>query len=392
MRNEHLIMGVFGTSQKENEYRLPIHPDHLSKIDPELRKRIYFEKDYGQKFGLREENLEGYAGFLERDELFKQCDILLLPKPCEGDFAHFRDGQILWGWPHCVQGEAITQVGIDRKMTYIAWEEMHQWRISKNDGGAHWVVHTFHKNNELAGYCSVLHALQLRGFTGHYGTPKKAAVISFGSTAQGACYALQAMGIHQISVFKQRPSANLAYQIPTLQYRQFKPESPGSRQVIAEDDHGNAAPMHQVLAGYDIIVNCILQDTEAPQDFVSGDDQIAQLKKGTLVIDVSCDEGMGFSFAKPTSFADPIFQINDHLSCYAVDHSPSYLWDSATHEISTALLPYIEDVMRGPEAWEENITLKRSIEIQDGQVVNPKILSFQDRADTYPYPKKKTLG
>ena len=37
---------------------------------------------------------------------------------------------------------------------------------------------------------------------------------------------------------------------------------------------------------------------------------------------------------------------------YAVDHSPSYLWDAATWEISEALLPFLPTVMAGPEAWD----------------------------------------
>lgn len=377
-------MGVFGSSFKENEFRLPIHPDHFTQIDPELRSRIYLEEGYGEKFGSYPEKFEGAAGFLSREALFEQCDILLLPKPCEGDFPHFKEGQILWGWPHCVQGRGITQAGIDKKMTYIAWEEMHQWRISQNDGQPHWVVHTFHKNNELAGYGSVLHAMQLRGITGHYGPQRRAAVLSFGSTAQGACYSLQAMGIQQIDVFKQRAAANLAYQIPTLQYRQFKQEAPGSRKVLAENDDGNAQDMAEVLAEYDIIVNCILQDTDNPLDFLTEDD-VPKMRKGCLIIDVSCDSGMGFPFARPTSFQDPSFQVGDNITYYAVDHSPSYLWDAATYEISTALLPYIPDVMAGPKNWEENLTLKRAIEIQDGVIQNPKILSFQKRSPDYPH-------
>jgi len=379
------IMGVFGTSHKENEYRLPIHPDHLAQIAPELRARIYLEKGYGSRFGFREGDVAGFAGFLSRDALFECSDILLLPKPTGGDLNQFRDGQVLWGWPHCVQGPAITQVGIDHRMTYLAWEEMHQWKPGPDGSDPSWVVHTFHKNNELAGYCSVMHALQLRGFTGHYGPPRKAAVISFGSTAQGACYALQALGITQISVFKQRPYTNLAYTIPTLEYRQFKQAEDGGRAVVAENDNGTASPMIDVLCDYDIIVNCILQDTDNPLDFVA-EDEVSRLKRGTLIIDVSCDEGMGFPFAKPTSFEDPDFGVGDGLTYYAVDHSPSYLWDSSTHEISTALLPTLPTVMAGREAWLEDLTLSRCIEIMDGVVRNPKILRFQNRAEAYPHP------
>jgi len=385
MTDPALTMGVFGTSFKENEYRLPIHPDHLDRIDPALRARMYLETGYGSQHGLVADLPSGFAGYLDREALFAKCDILLLPKPCEKDFPFFREGQILWGWPHCVQGEAIAQVGIDRKMTFIAWEEMHQWRKSRR--GPQWVVHTFHKNNEMAGYCSVLHALQLAGYSGHYGEPKSAAVLSFGSTAQGACYALGAMGIQQVTVFKQRRASDLAYQIPTLQYCLFGPLEDGSRKVVAEDANRNPAPAIDVLKDFDIIVNCILQDIDAPLDFIAGDEEIAQLKRGTLIVDVSCDTAMGFSFAKPTSFENPTFTVNDHLTYYGVDHSPSYLWNSASFEISTALMPYLPDVMAGPKAWAKNLTLAKAIEIQDGQVQNPQILSFQNRGTTYPYEK-----
>ena len=209
-----LTMGVIGTSFKENEYRLPIHPEHFEKIAPEFQSRIYLETGYGERFPGSFDT-SGFGGTMSREDLFKKCDIILLAKPCPDDFPYFREGQVLWGWPHCVQGAAITQTGIDKKMTFIAWEEMHQWRERK-DGPPVWIVHTFHKNNELAGYCSTLQALQLIGFSGHYGPARKAAVISFGSTAQGACYALQAMGINQVTVFKQRPYRDLVYQIPTL--------------------------------------------------------------------------------------------------------------------------------------------------------------------------------
>ena len=110
---------------------------------------------------------------------------MLLPKPQHDDIAALREGQVLWGWPHCVQDEEMTQIGIDRRLTLIAWEAMNHWTSS----GA-FSLHVFHKNNELAGYCSVLHALQLVGLTGHYGRRLRAAVISFGATARGAVTAL----------------------------------------------------------------------------------------------------------------------------------------------------------------------------------------------------------
>ena len=97
------------------------------------------------------------------------------------------------------------------------------------------------------------------------------------------------------------------------------------------------------------------------------------------------DEGMGVPGARPTSFTDPMFDVGDHVHYYGVDHTPSYLWNSATWEISEALVPYLETVMAGPAAWADNETLDRSIEIRDGVIRNPKILAFQNRAPGYPH-------
>jgi len=93
---------------------------------------------------------------------------------------------------------------------------------------------------------------------------------------------------------------------------------------------------------------------------------------------------MGFSFARPTSFEEPTFQVGS-LTYYAVDHTPSYLWQSASWELTRVVLPFLEAVMSGPEAWKKSETIRRAIEIWDGVVQNPKILSFQGRAEAYPH-------
>ncbi len=84
-------------------------------------------------------------------------------------------------------------------------------------------------------------------------------------------------------------------------------------------------PIAKALAEFDIIVNCIFQNTERPLIYIKGD-EIDLLKPDTLIVDVSCDTGMGFDFARPTSFTNPTFMVGNRITYYAVDHSPSYLW------------------------------------------------------------------
>ena len=114
------------------------------------------------------------------------------------------------------------------------------------------------------------------------------------------------------------------------------------------------------------------------------EDEKSSLKPGTLIIDVSCDEGMGFYFAKPTSFKNPMFKV-DGVDYYAVDHTPSFLWESASRSISAALIVHLPTVLEGRESWAKNMTIHRAINTLDGVIMKPHILAFQNREESYPY-------
>ena len=379
MTSTPLSLGVIGSSAKENELRLPIHPDHLARIPAPLQQRITLEHGYGHRFRYTDSELGRFvAGFASREEILAGSDIVVLPKPQHEDVAAMGPGQILWGWPHCVQDPVMTQLAIDRRLTLIAFEVMNHWTADGAVG-----LHVFHKNNELAGYCSVLHALALTGTTADFGRRLSAVVIGFGATARGAVTALNAHGVHDVAVLTNRGVAAVGSPIHRVLIRQFDhdPEPPHLSHVVT--DRGRV-PLAAYLAENDIVVNCTLQDPNAPLMFLDLAD-LAAFRRGSLIVDVSCDEGMGFEWATPTTFDEPMFTVGGAVDYYAVDHSPSYLWNTATWENSEALLPFLPVVMGGPEAWDANETIHRAIEIREGRVQNPAILSFQGRAAEPPY-------
>jgi len=380
---DQLSLGVISRSRKENERRLAIHPLHIERIDADLRERIYLERGYGEFFGVPDERLAPLvAGLRTRGQLVADCDVILLPKPQHEDLADLRAGQVLWGWPHCVQDEEITQLSIDRRLTLIAFEAMNHWSA---DGS--FSLHVFHKNNELAGYCSVLHAMELIGTTGEYGRRLRAAVISFGATGRGAVTALNSRGVNDVNVLTHRDISAVASPIHSARMVHFERDPGDPGRCVALGESGRV-PLAAFLAEHDIVVNCVLQDTDAPLMFVTVGD-LGSFAAGSLIVDVSCDEGMGFGWARPTSFAEPMLVLGDNIRYYAVDHSPSHLWDSATWEISEALLPHLRAVLTGPESWAAHETIRRAIEIRAGVIQNPRILSFQHRSADYPHLRER---
>ena len=374
-----LTFGVIGTSKKEDEQRIPIHPEHLPRLPKQIRRQLIFEEGYGVPFGITDTEIAAQTGGVAtRHEILANIGNVIIPKPVLADLQELREGGILWGWPHCVQQRALTQVAIDRKQTLIAFEDMFVWGPNGQIGR-----HTFYKNNEMAGYCAVLHALQLKGIDGHYGNQRKTIIFSFGAVSRGAIYALKARGFRDIVILILRPDHEVREEVLDCHYVRIREGNEGEARMLVVEHDGTEYPLIDLVNESDIIVNGTFQDPDQPMLFVSKEEKSC-LKPGCLIIDVSCDEGMGFYFAKPTTFKNPMFKVG-MVDYYAVDHTPSYLWESASRSISAALIVHLQTVVEGHESWQQNETIRRAVNIDAGVIHNPTILSFQKRQPDYPH-------
>ncbi len=374
-----LSLGVIGTSRKEDEKRVPIHPDHLSRLPEDIRKQLIFEKGYGAPFGLADDFFVSQAGGVaSRHELLAELGSVIIAKPTLADLREIREGGLIWGYPHCAQQNDLTQIAIDRKLTLIAFEDMFIWSPNGQVGR-----HTFYKNNEMAGYCAVLHALQLRGIDGHYGNQRKVIIFSFGAVSRGAIYALKAHGFRDITICIQRPDHEVREEILDVDYVRIREGVAGEARMVTIEHDGTIRPLSDLIGESEIIINGTYQDTDNPVNFVTEDEKDT-LKPGSLIVDVSCDEGMGFYFAKPTTFKKPILHI-DNVDYYAVDHTPSYLWESASRSISAALIVYLPTILDGHESWMKNPTIQKAINIDEGVIKKESVLTFQNRMPNYPH-------
>ena len=371
----HCITGIVGTSLQENERRIPVHPDHLSGIPRDIRHDIFFERGYGSAFGATDYMMERLGfNLLSRDDLFERCDLLVLPRPVREDYDMMRPGMALTGWGLFALEDTYTQIFIDKRMTTIDFASMFEW-----DGNGNRGRHLFERNNELAGYAGVMHALSTQGICGAYGGKIRALVIAYGSVGRGAVSALLAGGISDITVAVSRNPSTILSKPSGVTYLRYELKNgalvfPGGERDISAQ-----------IANADVIVNAIRQNTDDPVMYIPPGGE-KSLRPGSLIIDVSCDRGMGFPFARPTTFDDPVFKAGPAYY-YGVNHTPTYFWNSASWEISRVLCPLLPYLVAGPDGWKSNESLQRAIDIRDGVIANPRILSYQNRAAHYPHPK-----
>ena len=371
--------GVIGTSRKEDERRVPIHPEHFPRISEPVRRQLIFEEGYGAPFGIADSEIAAQTGGIaSRHELLADLATVIISKPVLADLQELREGGLLWGYVHCAQQRSITQTAIDRKLTLIAFEDMFVWGPNGEIGR-----HTFYKNNEMAGYCAVLHALQLKGIDGHYGNQRKVVIFSFGAVSRGAIYALKARGFRDITICIQRPDHEVREEVLGCHYVRIREGNEGEARMLVVEHDGTESPLCDLISQSDIIVNGTFQETDHPIHYVT-EEESSCLKPGCLIIDVSCDEKMGFFFAKPTTFKNPMLKIGA-VDYFAVDHTPSYLWESASRAISAALIVYLPVVVAGRDSWQQNETIRQAVNIDDGVIQKPAILSFQRRQPYYPH-------
>jgi len=79
-----------------------------------------------------------------------------------------------------------------------------------------------------------------------------------------------------------------------------------------------------------------------------------------------------------------MFQV-EKVDYYAVDHTPSYFWESASRSISAALIVHLPTFLAGPGDWQKNETIRRAINIEKGVIQKEEVMAFQNRQPDYPH-------
>ena len=124
---------------------------------------------------------------------------------------------------------------------------------------------------------------------------------------------------------------------------------------------------------YDVLVNCILWDTRRYDHIIYADD-IKKMKKGTLIIDVSCDPHLGIETSHPTTIDDPVYEINGVIH-YAVDNTPAMYPITVTNILSAGIAEYI-NIMVSSEYENYPSSLKNATVILKGHIIDERINEF----------------
>ena len=312
----------FPISHKENERRRALIPDDVKKV--KNPGALYFETGYGTDLGFSDRDyLISGANVQDRDAILSH-DIICDPKIGDAEYLDALTNQTIFGWIHAVQNKDITDKIINRKLTAYAWEDMfYKGR------------HCFWRNNEVAGEAAIMHAYMCYGL---FPYDTRVAVLGRGNVARGAIKTLNYMGA-QVTCYDRR-----------------------SEDLFREE-----------LENFDVVVNAILWDTTRKDHIIYKED-LKRMKKGSMIVDISCDRCGGVETSVPTTIDDPTYIVDDVMH-YVVDHTPSIFFKTASNSISEEVAKYIDFLIEGGESE----VLNDALIINKGDIIDTRIIAFQKR-------------
>ncbi len=94
------------------------------------------------------------------------------------------------------------------------------------------------------------------------------------------------------------------------------------------------------------------------------------MRDGSVLVDISVDQGGCFESTRPTTHSDPTFEVNGSLF-YCVANMPGAVPHSSTHALVNATLPYVLEIAN--HGWRDAVrsdpALAEGVNVVDGSVV-----------------------
>ena len=311
----------FVISHKNNEKRRALLPEDLKNI--KNLDCLYFEEGYGESVGYADAEYAACGVHIVSRKEALDCDVIVDVKLGDADYLdELTSPKILCGWAHSVQNIAFTSKVLNAGHTVLAWEELYE-------NGRY----IFYRNREVAGEAGVLHGFR---YSGRMPYDAKVAVIGNGQTAKGAFRILSGLGA-EVDIFGRK------------QEQRFRAE----------------------MQNYDVLVNCVMWDTHRTDRLIYRED-LKRLKKGTLIIDISCDPYLEIETSHPTTIDDPVYEV-DGVIHYAVDNTPAMYPVTVTVNLSRAFSPYVDCIVE--DSYPGNV--QAAVVIDKGHIIDQNITEFR---------------
>jgi alanine dehydrogenase len=328
---------------KNHEYRVAITPAGVLELVRNGHE-VFLERDAGLGSSIPDADYVAAGAVVldSADDVWATGELILKVKePIAEEYGRMRSGQTLFTYLHLAAGRECADALLAAGSTSVAPMSEVAGRLAPQVGSYHLMRH--------GGGRGVL----MGGVPGTYAA--KVVVIGAGVSGQNA--AAIALGMQAEVLLLDRNVARL---------RQVDAIYQGHCQTVAS----NAYEVERAVLDADLVIGAVLvAGAKAPK--LISNELVSRMKPGSVLVDISIDQGGCFEDSRPTTHAEPTFAVHNSL-LYCVANMPGAVPNTSTYALTNVTLPYaVELANRGwREALRADPALALGLNTHAGQLTN----------------------
>ena len=353
-----MIVGV-PKEVKADEYRVAITPAGVRELTS-AGHTVYVEQGAGVGSSIPDEDFAATGAVLvaDPDDIWAGSDMILgVKEPVAEEYGRLglRSDQVLFTYLHLAASLPCTEALIAAGNTAIAYETV---RLADNS------LPLLTPMSEVAGRMAPLmgshHLMSPGGGRGVLvcGVPgvRCAKVVILGAGVAGMAAATLAVGMHSEVYILDRNLERL---------RQVDHHFRGGLETVASSSYA----IEETCVDADIVIGAVLVVGAKAPKLVS-DDLVARMRDGSVLVDISVDQGGCFESTRPTTHSNPTYDVHGSVF-YCVANMPGAVPHTSTHALANATLPYTLSIAN--QGWQKavraNPALAEGVNVADGKVV-----------------------
>lgn len=355
-----MIVGV-PKEIKNNEYRVGLVPAGVKTL-VENGHTVLIQKSAGEGSGITDKEYRAAGAKINpsAEAIFDEAEtIVKVKEPLHQEYDLLQRGQILFTYLHLASALNVTRALLRRKIIGIAYETV------QFDNGS---LPLLTPMSEIAGRLSIqVGARYLEKENGGSGVllggvpgvrPGNVAIIGGGTVGINAAKVALGMGAN-VTIMDVNMD-RLRYLSDVLQGRLI---------TMASDAHS----IESAVADADLVIGAMLVPGARARKLVSRE-MVSKMRKGSVIVDVSIDQGGCSETCRPTDFDHPTFVV-DGVVHYCVTNMPSSVARTSTFALTNATIPYVLKLanLGWKEAVKQDGALGKGVNIFMGKLVNKAV-------------------
>jgi alanine dehydrogenase len=322
---------------KNNEFRVAITPAGVHEL-ARAGHAVFIEAGAGAGSSLPDEEFAAAGAVIlpTADDVWETAELVLKVKePVPWEYQRMRPGQVLFTYLHLAASRECTEALLSRNVTAIAYET-----VQLPDGSLPLLAPMSEVAGRMAPQVGAHHlqrdgggrGVLMGGVSGVYA----AKVVVIGAGTSGMNAAAIALGMQAEVLLLDRNVARLRGADAIYQ---------GHCQTLMSTAYG----VERAVLDADLVIGAVLVPGAKAPTLISNA-LVARMKPGSVLVDISIDQGGCFEDSRPTTHAEPTYLVHDSVF-YCVANMPGAVPHTSTYALTNVTLPYALQVAN--RGWRE---------------------------------------